>query len=110
MTHVDQGGCRHKDDLQDPEANEGDRECTIIADCLAAWLVSVADKLGLLIIPYILSSRSQNQHTEDEEYGKPDLAHNGGVNVPVTHSQLLTTSIYPATCGQGLSHCELVYM
>uniref|UniRef100_A0A667XP14 Uncharacterized protein n=1 Tax=Myripristis murdjan TaxID=586833 RepID=A0A667XP14_9TELE len=76
-------GCRYKDDLQDPEANKGDREGTVIADCLAARLVSVADELCLLVLPYILGSRSQDQHAEDEEYGKPDFAHNGGMNSPM---------------------------
>uniref|UniRef100_A0A3Q3JE15 Uncharacterized protein n=1 Tax=Monopterus albus TaxID=43700 RepID=A0A3Q3JE15_MONAL len=81
MTHVDQRGRRHKNDLQDPEANEGDGEDTVIADCLATWLVSIADKFGLLIIPYILN----------EEYGEPDL--DAAQQVPVTHGQLLTTSL-----------------
>jgi len=42
-------------------------EGTIVADRLAAWMVSVADKLGLLVIPYVLSGRPQDQHAEDEE-------------------------------------------
>ncbi|KAJ0026728.1 hypothetical protein NQD34_017728, partial [Periophthalmus magnuspinnatus] len=58
-SHVYKRGGRHKDDLQDPVADERDGESLIVAHILTARLFSVTYKLTLLIVPHILRCHSK---------------------------------------------------
>lgn len=81
MTHVDQGGWRHKYHLQNPVSNEGDRKGLIKAYISASRLFCITDESGLLTIPDIFSCYTQNKHLKYEQDGEPDLSSHGGVDV-----------------------------
>lgn len=81
MTQVDQRRRGDEDDLQDPETDVGDGERPVVADVLATGLLSVADETGLLVAPDALSTRSQNQDSEQEEHTHPDLPDHRGMGL-----------------------------
>lgn len=53
----------------------------VVADILAAWLLSVAGEVGLLVSPDALCCQDQDGDAEDEEDREPDLSQTGGVFV-----------------------------
>ena len=57
----------------------GDGEGLIVADVLAARLLGVAHKVGLLIPPYKLSGCAKNKDPEDKKHSEPDSANDSGV-------------------------------
>uniref|UniRef100_A0A3B3SWC6 Uncharacterized protein n=1 Tax=Paramormyrops kingsleyae TaxID=1676925 RepID=A0A3B3SWC6_9TELE len=75
------GGGRHQDELQGPQPDVGDGEEVVIADAVAARLLSVAGEAGLLISPGALCRHDQHQEAEEEEDGEPNAANTCGVPI-----------------------------
>lgn len=70
-----------QDELERPEANVGDGEKVVVADTVAAWLLGVARKTGLLIPPHAFCGNHQDQDTENEQDRQPDTPDASGVSV-----------------------------
>uniref|UniRef100_A0A3B3BZH5 Uncharacterized protein n=1 Tax=Oryzias melastigma TaxID=30732 RepID=A0A3B3BZH5_ORYME len=86
-------GRRHKDDLQDPEADVGDGEGFVIADVFATRLLGVALKSRLLVAPGRLHSGTQNQDPKDEEHGQPDLPTRSRIGLDLVQQATQSTPI-----------------
>lgn len=65
VTEVEQLGSGYGDDLKEPEANVGDGEGQVVADVLTAGLLSVADKVGLLIAPNLERHDRRIEHSTE---------------------------------------------
>uniref|UniRef100_A0A3B5QZE7 Uncharacterized protein n=1 Tax=Xiphophorus maculatus TaxID=8083 RepID=A0A3B5QZE7_XIPMA len=92
---IDEGGRRHKDDLQHPKADVGDGEGDVVAHVLATGLLGVAGEPRLLVAPHLLGGGAEDEDAEDEQDSEPDLSNHSGVllgffqklsqQVPVSH-------------------------
>uniref|UniRef100_A0A8B9FAD7 Uncharacterized protein n=1 Tax=Amazona collaria TaxID=241587 RepID=A0A8B9FAD7_9PSIT len=85
----------HHDDLEDPEADVGERGEGVVADVLAARLLRVADELALFIIVDGLAPHGRQHNAEDDEDGQPDLAHEGRVVVDLLQEPRQETPAHP---------------
>lgn len=56
----------------------GDGERPVVANVLAAWLLSVAVEILLLVTPGRLSGCPEDQDAEDKQDGEPHLQEEGG--------------------------------
>ena len=83
-----QGWSGHHDELEGPQADLGDGEEMVEAHVLTARLLGVADKVIVLVLPDLLSSRHVHQDAEDEDDGEPDAADDCGVLVYPTQDVL----------------------
>uniref|UniRef100_A0A8C7CHS3 Uncharacterized protein n=1 Tax=Oncorhynchus kisutch TaxID=8019 RepID=A0A8C7CHS3_ONCKI len=83
-TSHQQGWSGHHDELEGPQADLGDGEEVVEAHVLTARLLGVADKVIVLVLPDLLSSRHVHQDAEDEDDGEPDAADDCGVLVHPT--------------------------
>ncbi|KAJ0063993.1 hypothetical protein NL108_015136 [Boleophthalmus pectinirostris] len=76
---VKNGRSGHQDYLENPEAEVGDRGEGVVADVVAARLLSVAGELGLLVAVNGVAHQRHQQDAEDEEHGEPDFPDHRGV-------------------------------
>lgn len=137
LAHVDQGWWLHKNHLQNPVFNEGDRKSLIIAYISVTRLFCTTDEARLLIIPDFQLLHSEQAY-KIRKGGEPDLSNHGGMDlnflqnapkeIPVPHACLvhhlssephqlggIKSSILMAcyflkpTCGQNINKASLCH-
>lgn len=95
VAQVDQGGCGHKGDLQDPVVDIGDWEHPVIAGMFTTRFLAVTLEIWNFVSPDFVGSSTQDKDPEEEEDAHPDLPYHCGVRLhlvqqsrqigPVTH-------------------------
>lgn len=68
VTKIKQLWSRYSNDLKDPKANMRDGESEVVTDVLTAGLLSVADKIRLLIAPHLDEMNETDMHKNSETW------------------------------------------